>query len=558
MKKVIILLALSALSLCAFSCGGGAGSADSPSGENPGIPSVVQLLPSHYIAQTNSSITLHAKVLDGNGVAVPNTPVTFTNLSSPFGVLSSTSANTDNLGLATVTIRSTSFGFATVQAQVNTGVGQIRDKKTVFFSVDLNLQPFMILDVDGNNNGIFDQPDDFILFQNTTDNQVVVRATVFNRFGQREFGSVVTFGADSPYKIGSSTTCSDGSSSCAVSFPLGNTATTDMNGQASVLVQVDPIILTNVTTVLNITAEADNGAANLVSLFLLPVKVETVTVTANPQVVAPDKTSAITAAVALNTGGPAPDGTSVSFTTCDAATCTATCGSVTPFAQTTDGVAEAEFTAPSTENTCTITATAAGVPGSTIVTVTSALTVVPPSYSAVAGAGGAFTFTVTGGAPPYIINSSNPSAVFDSAAGDGVWNVDASGGTFIANVSATACPSSVTLTVSDSLGATKTVTITIVGSPILISPASAIICENTANCGGSGSPTTATFTISGGVLPYFTTSSNSAVILSPGVANPFTVDAQLNSITADTVVTLTVTDGCAVSKTATVTVLNEP
>ena len=53
MKKAFILLVLLALSLSAFSCGNGAGSADSPSGENPGIPSVVQLLPSHFIAQTN-------------------------------------------------------------------------------------------------------------------------------------------------------------------------------------------------------------------------------------------------------------------------------------------------------------------------------------------------------------------------------------------------------------------------------------------------------------------------------------------------------------------------
>ncbi len=85
-------------------------------------------------------------------------------------------------------------------------------------------------------------------------------------------------------------------------------------------------------------------------------------------------------------------------------------------------------------------------------------------------------------------------------------------------------------------------------NPIVVASflVSAIICENTANC-VPGTPTTATFTISGGVLPYFTTSSNSAVILSPGATNPFTVDAELNSVTVDTTITLTVTDGCAVT-----------
>jgi len=84
MKKIIILSVLLALSLFSFNCGGGSGSSSSPKGENPGEPSVVQLLPSHYVAQTNSSITLYSKVLDGNGAPVKNIPVSFTNL-SPIG-----------------------------------------------------------------------------------------------------------------------------------------------------------------------------------------------------------------------------------------------------------------------------------------------------------------------------------------------------------------------------------------------------------------------------------------------------------------------------------------
>ena len=342
MKKIIIVFFLLALSLSSFSCGGGSGSSETPSGENPGTPSITQLLPSHYIAHTNSDITLHARVLDGNGVPVRHVPVRFTNL-SPVGVLSATSDKTNDIGIATVILHSHVEGFATIQAEVNKGVAIVRDSKTVFFSTSLNLQPFIILDVDGDGDGIYNESSDLILFQSATDNQVVIRATVFNRFGELAADTSVIFGADS----------------LEASFPLGSIKITDDYGEASVLVRVDPIEIRNIQTVLNITAVADNGAANMVSLFLNPVIVSNVNVTANPSVVAPDETSAITASVLLNTGGLAPDGTTVSFIT--------SCGTVTPFAQTTDGVAEAEFTAPSTASTCTITATAGGVSDSTII-----------------------------------------------------------------------------------------------------------------------------------------------------------------------------------------------
>jgi hypothetical protein len=143
MKKIIILLALLALSFGTFSCGGGAGSSNEPSGESPGVPFVVKLLPAQYIAQTNAFIYLNAKVLDGNGAPVKNVPVTFTNLSSTGTLISasstsgvkttssSTVANTNSLGIARIKLYSTTDGFATVQAEVNTGAGIKRDRKTV-------------------------------------------------------------------------------------------------------------------------------------------------------------------------------------------------------------------------------------------------------------------------------------------------------------------------------------------------------------------------------------------------------------------------------------------
>jgi hypothetical protein len=538
MKKISLLLVLVLVVFSMASCGGsGSGSSSSPPGENPDVPSLIELRPSEYIAQTNSFIYIRARVLNGNGNPIENISVAFTNLSA-VGNLSSTSAKTDNSGYAEVTLSSTTPGFSTVQAEVNTGTGQVRDRKTVYFSTySLVLLPYMILEVDGELN-------DYTLFESTTDNQVLVTATVFNKFDQAEFGSLVTFASDWPYRIGSSATCSDGSSSCEVSFPFGNTATTDSNGQASVMVQVDPIILSSISTIMNITALADNGAIGMVTLFLEPVVVSSVTVSADPTSVETDGTSTISAGVTLNTGGPAPDGTTVSFRT--------TCGSITPFAQTTEGAAEATFTAPSTADTCTITATAGGRSDTVDVTVTTALKILPGSVSVVSsGSEQTVSFTISGGTPSYTTTSSDPSKAYNSALGDGIWT----GASIAVKIPANVCPGTVTLNVFDSTGATTSATITIVASPIIVTPPSATICENDGTCGAGTE--TQQFTISGGSTPYSVTSTNVGVIPNP-VGNPFTVDAVDDSITTDTTVTLTITDSCGSTKTASVLVINQP
>jgi len=312
MKKNFILFILLALSLFAFNCGGGSGSSNSPKGENPGEPSIVQLLPAQFVAQTNSIITLHAKVLDGNGAPVKNMPVSFTNL-SPIGILSAVSAKTNSTGIASITIKSTTTGFSTLQAEINKGVSQVRDRKTVFFSSLNTSQPIPRLDLTANN---------YVLFETSNDNEVTITATVFDGFGQRIVGIDVLFGSDSE----------------EATFPLGSIAMTDTNGRASVLVKVVPSTLRDLPTVINITALADNGAYNIISLTLDPVSIQKVEAFANPQSVDSGGTSTITAQVTTTAGTPAPDGTSVNFT--------ANIGGVDPFSQTTDGIAEATFNAP--------------------------------------------------------------------------------------------------------------------------------------------------------------------------------------------------------------------
>ena len=451
MKKIIILSVLLALSLFLFNCGGGAGSSSSPKGENKGEPSVVQLLPSHFVAQTNSSITLHAKVLDGNGAPVNNIPVSITNL-SPIGVLSALSAKTNTAGIASVTIKSTISGFATIQVEVNKGTGQVRDRKTVFFSSLSASQAMPSLDLISNN---------YELFQTTNDNEAVVTATVFDGFGQGSIGMDVLFGSDSE----------------EATFPLGSTVMTDTNGQASVLVRVIPSTLRTLPTVINITALADNGAFNIVSLTLSPVSIQKVDVFANPQSIDSGGTSTITAQVTTTAGTPAPDGTTVNFT--------ATNGGIDPFSQTANGIAEAEFNAPTLEAGATnesalITASVSGQDDDVTVTIIApepepveptALAINPPTVSTVTGICSTFSFTISGGTPQYTTSSSDINRAFnDNGAGGGtanncirdggelgVW----SGATITVSVSATATAGTATLDVSDSVGGTASATITV-------------------------------------------------------------------------------------------------
>ena len=451
MKKIIILSVLLALSLFSFNCGGGSGSSSSPKGENPGEPSVVQLLPSHYVAQTNSSITLYAKVLDGNGAPVKNIPVSFTNL-SPIGVLSAVSSKTNSSGIASVTLKSTTSGFATVQGEVNIGTGQVRDRKTVFFSSLSASQSIPTLDLTA---------DDYELFQNTNDNEAIVTATVFDGFGQRVIGMDVLFGSDSE----------------EATFPLGSLAMTDTNGQASVLVRVIPSTLRALPTVINITALADNGAFNIVSLTLSPVSIQKVEVFANPLTVDSGKTSTITAQVTTTAGTPAPDGTTVNFTT--------DVGGIDPFSQTTDGRAEVTFNAPTLEagtsdSTALITASTGGKSDSVTVTTIApepepvepaALAINPPTVSTIAGICSTFTFTITGGTPQYTISSTDINRAFNDngdgggIVGDcirnggelGIW----SGTSITVSVSAAATAGTATLNVSDSAGGQASATITI-------------------------------------------------------------------------------------------------
>lgn len=364
-KKTLLPIALfMALALLAY-CGGGAGTSSEPVGVNQGQPSIVQLLSVQQIVQTNSNVYLKAKVLDGNGRVIPNVQVTFTNLSL-VGVLSSTQATTDSLGFATVTLFSTDSGFATVQAEVNTGAGKVRDKKTVFFSIfDLTLviaAPTLTLAVDNNNDGSFNDPSDFTFFDPADPHdEAIIRATVLDGSGVPVLGDTVTFSADTT----------------EATFPDGDAKQTNSAGEAFVRLKVVPSEVRNFTVPMNVNAVSTNtGAFNVITLFIGPITINQVTVAANPQTVASAGTSTITAAVKTAAGTFVPDGTTVNFTTDK--------GNITPFAQTTSGLATATLTAPTLtaggpSQTATITASAGGKSGTTSVTITAPPPTPPPT-----------------------------------------------------------------------------------------------------------------------------------------------------------------------------------
>jgi len=564
MKKVIILCMFLALSFSTYSCGGGgAGSSSSPDGENPKTPSIVKLMPSHYVAQTNSFISLHTKVLDGNGKPVPNTPVTYTNLSNPFGniissmlkslglykpvgMLSTSVVRTDKLGIATVKITSTVPGFATVQSEVNTGAGIVRDKKTVYFTLSLvttTPPPTLKLHVD-DGDGTYDEPDDYELFKTSGDTQRTIKAVLLDGFGRPLSGKSVTFGSDSPNEV---------------NFLNTNPAMTNNNGEAFILIQVNPAIITDFTRVLNITAqysENNDTAAAMLTLFLDPVTVSNISVTANPSVVAPNGTSTINATVYLNTGTKTPDNSTVNFTT--------SCGTVIPFAQTTNGIATATFTAPSippSNNICTITASIGGQIGTADVRVTTSLTVQPGSQTINGVNGGNATYIIFGGVAPYTVTTNNRAIACNDTNSDGdcsdpsdidkgIWNVPASSNQFFSvTVPANTPASTVTLVVRDSVGTTVNATLTIGGG------ASLAILPNTVTV---YRPSTADdnldFTIFGGISPYSVFSNNPLYAPVVLTSNTFRISVPANATTGAIIITVRDNSPTGTTTTATITI----
>ena len=396
MRKILIFIAFFVSIISLISCSDGTSTSSAPGGVNPGFPSDIQLSVERYIVQTNADACFDARVLDGNGSPVSGVAVTFT-IVSPIGTINAKSAanagcksksgtNTDSLGYASASVFSSTPGFITVQAEVNAGTGLVRERKTVVYTtsdVKTGLFPLLTMDVDSSpGNGVYNETSDFNLFETINDDSVEVLATVYDLFGNPVAGESIEWFTDQAEAV--------------ILEPLN--LTTNINGQAKAIVKDIPLSLRDTETFLNVYAFAGNGAANMASLFLQPVAINTgkTYLTADPPVVDTGGTSTITAVIFMNTGEPIFDGATINFST--------SCGAVTPFAQTTGGTAEATFTAPATEGTCTITARIRGtVIGTVHVIARTVLRVVPAQQRADNILGETVTFKIYGGTPPYSI-----------------------------------------------------------------------------------------------------------------------------------------------------------
>jgi len=538
---VLILILITGL---LAGCGGGTSSSSAPPGVNTGIASIVRLLPLQYVAQTNSSLYFKARVLDGNGSPVGGVPVIFTNLSqtgtiTAQGVVStqsgSTVAYTDGYGYATARLFSSEPGFITVLAEVDSGTGKVRDRKTVYFTssdTSIYLLPHLTLDVDSlPGNGIYNEKSDFYLFETAGDDSAEILATVYNRWDTPAPGEMIFWTVDQLEIV------SDWS---------GN-MTTNIDGQAKILIQAIPSSLRETVTFFNIYAEAPYvdgvGAANMVSLFLNPVEIDEAktVVTASPSVVAPGSDSTITAIIFLTTGQPVVDGLTVNF---EAEPKTSgdpdPCGYVTPFAQTTGGVAQATFTAPQAPGVCTITASVKGEPiGSVDVTVTTDLMVFPESQTINGITGGTAEYTIYGGIPPYSIYPDDPQFPPDPS------TVTDSGGAFTVTVPPATPDTTVTYTIVDSAmsSVTATLNITTQVEELKVIPESQTISDPQVG-------DTATYTILGGVEPYAAYSDNPSVVSVDVSGSTLTATVQAVPL-SDTTITITVYDAFGNSATAT-------
>jgi len=542
-KKLLLLLLIVPLVFTIQSCGKGAGSGYNPPGSGPGDPSYIKLKPARYVTQTNGCIDFYAEVHDAEGKLLSNVPVTFTNLSEPFGQLLDRCGGTeiappviittDTWGRAKVSLYTTTPGFATILAQTYTG-SQPRDRKTVLFSACntydcLVLAPSLRLDVDSvPGNGIYNETSDFIIFEPPPDpdNTVELLATVRNAYGVLLRDAAITWGADH-----------------AEAAFTRTEPYTNVNGQAVGIVQVTPLSLrdtdTHVTVWATATNVGDSGAYDVVTLFLRPVVVNAITVMADPSVVAPGENSTITATATLSTGDPLPDGITVLFSTCDAATCTDPCGFVDPFAQTVSGSATVTFTAPDLPETCRVNARINSATGSVNINVTEEMQIIPASQTlADPAVADTAEYTILGGTPAYSAYSSNP----------GVVSVAVADSTLTATVDTVPVDdTTVTITVYDSLGnsATAQLVLQISGAAVgemQIIPASQTLADPAV-------ADTAEYTILGGTPAYSAYSSNPGVV-SVAVADS-TLTATVDTVPVDdTTVTITVYDSLGNSATA--------
>ncbi|MBF0537828.1 MAG: hypothetical protein HQL03_06190 [Nitrospirae bacterium] len=547
---ILCLLALSLVS-CGGGGGGSAGSDYTPPQPNVAVPHAILLSSDRTVGQSNAPIYMTALVTDVNGRPVQGTNVTFTKTSTA-GNISPSLVNefdfkdvavykvqTDNYGRASIKVNSTASGYVTVEAYTDSGL--MARRSMLFVSSGTTVNQFtpisVVLDVDGNNNGVYNEADDYKVCQTTTDQTIRVRATVYFK-GEKAAGIGLMLTTDLSQLVnfynniygiytvdpttGARTLTGCDYNGDGVVDSVCFTPHTTISGVTSYWFSEDRVYTNSAGVasseftiscqtitqerLLSVMATTDSYSfpefsstakyygTGSTTLFMESIIVSSITVTANPTEVATGQTSYITASVNTTLGSAtAPDGTFVQFSAdCKDSVSTATSAFNPQTAQTFGGKATTIFTAPTQIPTgdtgqCTIQARVASVSGFVPLTVNRALEINPATQTlSDPNVGDTATYNVVGGAKPYSVRSSDPHVT-----------VSISGSTVTATVASIPQDDTlnVSITVTDAKHTEVTATLVLASAPLTITPPSQSL---TAPAVG----TSVTYTVKGGKRPY--------------------------------------------------------
>ncbi|MES0335625.1 MAG: hypothetical protein SFH39_04610 [Candidatus Magnetobacterium sp. LHC-1] len=558
-RYFIYVMLLCLLAMSAVSCGGGGGSSGNdytPPQPTVGVPHDIMLSTDKTVGQSNAPIYMTALITDANGRPVKNTEVTFTKTSTAGNISPSLinefaakdvavyKVQTDIYGRASIKVNSTASGYVTVEAY--TGGGLMARRSVLFTSSGTIVNQFtpisVVLDIDGNNNGTYNEKDDYKVCQSKIDQIIKVKATVYFK-GEKTAGIGLFIGTDLSnlvdfynniygiYSVSSTTGvktlmgCDYNGSGTIDATNEYNCYTTHTNttGVPSYWFSEDRVYTNssgeaktefriscqNISQerLLSVLATTDSYSfpefsptgrqfygTGSTTLFIEPIVVSSVTVTANPTEVATGQTSYITATVNTTLGdATAPDGTFVQFyADCKDSTATALSSFNPQTAQITNGKATTIFTAPTEIPTgdagqCTIEARVGAVSGFVALTVNRALEVTPVSQTiSNPKVGDTATFNVVGGAKPYSVRSGNP-AVSVAISGSQITATVAS----LPNDDTT----NVSITVTDAKHMEVTVTLVLASDPLSITPNLQTLISPPVG-------TSVTYTVRGGRRPY--------------------------------------------------------
>lgn len=387
----------------------------------------------------------------------------------------------------------------------------------------------LTIDIDGNDNGVFNEQTDFYLFENSNDKEAILRITYKDKYGKPIYASLVTLSSDSK----------------EVSFPMGNSVTTDGNGQATVLIRAEPTVLRSLTTTASILATSGD-IKNAILIYMLPVTVSTSfsSISATPNIVNTGGTTVITALVKNNLNSPVPNGTVVNFA--------ATCGTVKATSTTTSGVATATYNAPLTvpnDGVCIVSVSSNNINLGNLVLI---IGVIDPTKSSISATPNNLVVEETSIITVMVKNNMGdlvPDGTivnFNASCGTIPTSSNTLNGVATANFKApTAVPTNgkCAVTASSSSIVIGTVDLNIYAK-LTVTPASHTINKT---AGG-----TAVFTITGGIPPYTITSDNPSFLPNPNSVNQsggtFSVTVPINSVAAT--ITFTIKDSMERSKTA--------